>query len=253
MGYKIFPLNTGFIRVDKGTHVTWGRNVGEKVEIPATAWYITNGREKIMVDTGMCDTERANKYHHPGSFQPPGYRVDEQLRKIGVDVRDIDVVIFTHLHWDHCSNIKMFVNAKFLVNREEFRFAKNPLPPYYRSYESPKIGLNPPFEGVEFEFVDGEFRYNDEIVIFPTPGHSPGHQSVSVKTDRGIYIIAGDAVFSEDNLKGIPEESLPFIPIGRFVNFFDMWNSLHEVTKRGDYILPGHDVSVFKQPFYPPD
>jgi len=250
MSFNIIPINTGFIKVNKG-YITFGGNANKSIEIPATAWYLSDGNEKILIDTGMCDTDRANKWHHPGSYQPSGFRIDVQLQKLGVGVEEIDTIIFTHLHWDHCSNMNLFVNAKFLVSSVELEFAINPLPPYYCSYEHPILGIIPPFKGKKFITLKGEYKYNDNIVIFPTPGHSPGHQSVSVKTDSGTFIIAGDAVFSEKNLESNPRKFLKFIPIGRYMNFFDMWNSLYEIDKRGDYVLPGHDISVFKHEVYP--
>ena len=71
MDYRIIPLNTGTITLDQGAYCTLGRGIGTKVDTPSTAWCITDGTEHFLVDTGMCDTERANKWHHEG-FQPEG-------------------------------------------------------------------------------------------------------------------------------------------------------------------------------------
>ena len=252
MGYKIIPLNTGVITVDQGAYCTLGRGLGKKVDIPSIAWYITNGTEHILVDTGMCDTVRANKWHHEG-YQPAGGRVDEQLWTLAkVRPDDISAILFTHLHWDHCANMKLFGRARYYVQARELAFALDPpLPPYYRSYEAPILGLEAPFRGCRFETIDGEFAYNSAITLFPTPGHSAGHQSVAVRTDAGTVVIAGDAVFVEENLKGDPAQFLEFIPIGRYLNYFDMWNSFKEVKKRGGLVLPGHDARVFNRPCYP--
>jgi N-acyl homoserine lactone hydrolase len=246
MGYRIYPLNTGVIRVDQGAYCTLGRGIGQKVDIPATAWYVTDGHEKILVDTGMCDTERANRWHHEG-YQPQGGRIDEQLKtRVGVTPEEIDIIFFTHLHWDHCSNMKLFTRAKFYLQKRELEFALHPsLPPYYRSYEASVLGLEAPYEGCSFELIEGEFRYNEKITLFPTPGHSVGHQSVAVRTGKGVIVIAGDAVFVNENMAGDPKESLEFIPIGRYINYFDMWNSFKEIKRRADLVLPGHDIRVF--------
>ena len=252
MGYKIIPLDTGIITVDQGAYCTMGRGIGKKVDIPSTAWYITNGMEHLLVDTGMCDTERANKWHHEG-FQPEGGRIDEQLLgRAGILPEAISAIFFTHLHWDHCSNMKLFSNARYYVQAKELEFALDPpLPPYYKSYEAPVLGLEAPFTGCSFVSVDGEFAYNDDITLFPTPGHSVGHQSVSVRTSMGTIVIAGDAVFVDENMKGDEAQHLEFIPIGRYINYFDMWNSFKEIKKRADLVLPGHDARVFQRQSYP--
>ncbi len=252
MGFQIYPLHTGIIRLDQGVYCTMGRGVGQKVDTPSTAWYVTDGREKILVDTGMCDTARANKWHHEGG-QPAGHRIDEQLRsRVGVSSDEIQVVFFTHLHWDHCSNMKLFRNARYYVQKRELEFARKPsLPPYYKSYEAPILGIESPFTGCSFELLDGEFKYNDRITLFPTPGHSVGHQSVAVQTESARIVIAGDAVFVRENMEGSPAELMEFIPIGRYINYFEMWNSFSEIKKRADIVLPGHDMRVFEKSVYP--
>ena len=252
MDYKIVPLNTGTIFVDQGVYCTMGRGNGTTVGIPSTAWYLTDGKEHLLVDTGMCDSERANRWHHQ-AVQPEGGRIDLQLmQKAGVRPEDIDAVLFTHLHWDHCSNMKMFTNARYYVQARELEFALNPtLPPYYRSYEAPILGIESPFANCDFITVDGEYAYNSAITLFPTPGHSVGHQSVAVGTTMGTVVIAGDAVFVEENMRGDAAHLLDFLPIGRYVNYFDMWNSFKEIRDRADIVLPGHDCKVFYRQSYP--
>lgn len=245
MSFNIIPINTGYIKVSEGL-ITKGGNENKYLEIPSVAWYLYNNKEKILVDTGMCSTERANKWHHSGSCQPPGHSIDQQLLKIGVNTNDINTIIFTHLHWDHCSNLNLFENAKLIVSKAELDFAEDPIPPYYSAYEHPILGLHPPFEDKDFIKIEGEYKYNEDITIFPTPGHSVGHQSVLVKGVDSIYIIAGDAIYSKENLKGNSKLHSKFTPIGRYVNILDVWNSMEKIVNRGGIILPGHDISVFK-------
>jgi N-acyl homoserine lactone hydrolase len=252
MDYKIIPMNTGIITLDQGVYCTLGRGIGTKVDTPSTAWCITNGREHFLVDTGMCDTQRANKWHHEG-FQPEGGRIDEQLMsRVGIRPEAISAIFFTHLHWDHCSNMTLFTNARYYVQARELEFALHPtLPPYYRSYEAPILGIDAPFTHCSFITLDGEYSYNSDITLFPTPGHSVGHQSVAIRTANGTVVIAGDAVFVDENMQGDPDQLLEFIPIGRYVNYFDMWNSFKEIRKRADLVLPGHDARVFNKQSYP--
>ena len=250
MSFKIYPMNTGFIKSDKGVYITGGVGYGEEIEVPTWAFLVTDGKEKILVDTGMCDTKDAS-WHHPGSSQPEGFRIDSRLGKLGVRVEEINTVIFTHLHWDHCANMKLFVNAKYLVHAKELAFAVAPHILYYKSYCAKELGAEPPFDGVEFQTVDGEFQYNSSITLFPTPGHCPGHQSVAVKTDSGMYVIAGDAVFADENLKADAQRNLPFTPMGRFVNVFELYDSMERIIGLADHVLTGHGEGVGVQPVYP--
>jgi glyoxylase-like metal-dependent hydrolase (beta-lactamase superfamily II) len=247
--YRITPLKTGTIIVDKGGYITRGTDIGKEVEIPATAWYVTDGRHKIMVDLGMCQTELAD-WHHPGSWQEPGEAVHEGLQDIGVEPGEIEMIIFTHLHWDHCHNIDQFTNARLMVHEKELAFALDPLPLYYKSYEHQKLGKQAPFLNVKFETVTGESEVLPGIRVFPTPGHCPGHQSVAVDTEGGVHVIAGDAVFAYDNLRPAGEH-LPFTIMGRFMDIAASWHSLEEIVRRADFVLPGHDQRVMDVAVYP--
>ncbi|MBI4963151.1 MAG: N-acyl homoserine lactonase family protein [Desulfomonile tiedjei] len=250
MDVKIIPINTGYIKLDKGAYITPGHGNGVEVEVPTWAFLITGGTEKILVDTGMSDTKRAD-WHHPGSYQPEGFRIDEQLEKLGVKVDDINAVLFTHLHWDHCSNMKLFKNADYYVHAKELAFALNPHVLYHKSYESKHLGVTAPFDGVDFRTVDGEYQYNDFITLFPTPGHCPGHQSVAVKPAEGVFVIAGDAVFADENLQPDKHRNLPFTPMGRYVNVFEMFSSMEKIFEKADHILTGHGTGVSEKSVYP--
>lgn len=247
--YRIRPIQTGTIIVDKGAYVTRGIGLGVEVEIPATCWYVTDGRRKIMVDTGMCATELAG-WHHHGSRQAPGQAVHEQLQAMGVSPGEIELVVFTHLHWDHCHNLDKFTNAKFLVVARELEFALEPIPPYYKSYEYHKLGFKAPFRDVHFETVTGEKEILPGLTVFPTPGHSPGHQAVAADTDKGVHVIAGDAVFAYDNLEPASPH-LPFTVPGRFSDVISCWHSLEEISRRAKVVLPGHDMRVLEVEEYP--
>jgi len=250
MSLKIIPILTGHIGSYMNNQVL-GRQMGQKVLVPAVAWYIEGAEKKVLVDTGMCDTERANRWHHEGSVQKEGEPIHEALRSRGLKAEDIDIVIFTHLHWDHCANMRRFTRATFIAHEREVEFARDPLPPYYRSYEAPILGITPPFQGVSFQLVDSEAEILPGIRVYPTPGHSPGHQSVLVETDEGPYTIAGDAVFCFENLQGDPAHHLKYLPIGRYVNLFELWDSMEEMAKRSKFVLPGHDSRVFDREVYP--
>ena len=245
MGARIHPLNTGYIRLNRGVYINPSQGYDRQVEVPTNAFFLEADGHKILVDTGMWDTERAD-WHHAGSRQPEGYRIDERLAELGVKPEDIDTVIFTHLHWDHCANMKMFSQAQFWVHADELAFARDPHVLYHKSYECEKLGMEPPFKGAEFHTVEGERRFSPSITLFPTPGHCPGHQAVEVRTDHGVVVIAGDAIFSDENLEPDPKRGLKFTPMGRFVDVFQLYDSMERIISRADVVLTSHGMGVYK-------
>lgn len=249
MSLTIHAICTGWIGSFQN-RLTNCRNDGVKVMTPSLCWLITGGEKNVLVDTGMCDTERANKWHHAGSKQEPGEAIHEQLPKFGLKPSDIDMIIFTHLHWDHVQNLQQFPDAELVVHDKEWQFAMGPIASYWHSYEHPIIGAVPPFQGRVFTLVKGE----EERQILPgistifTPGHSPGSISVVVETAEGPYVIAGDAVMTYDNLRGDPGKLQRFLPIGRYTDIFQVFDSLELIMDRAggvmEHVLPGHDGSI---------
>ena len=60
------------------------------------------------------------RYHHAGR-QERGQAIHEQLEKMGIGTDEIDTIIFTHLHWDHCYNVKQFAKARLVVSEVEYK------------------------------------------------------------------------------------------------------------------------------------
>ena len=83
--------------------------------------------------------------------------------------------------------------------------------------------------------------------MFPTPGHSPGHQSVEVDTKDGSYICAGDSLFILANLKSIPQIHYTITPPARFADIVACWKSIelqkNRVANTG-LLLPCHEPGI---------
>lgn len=255
MNFKIRPLNTGMVTSNPknytyhhSVHKYHSDCLDEIWKCPCFCFLVYAGDEKILVDTGMADTERAGKYHHPGSIQEEDQAVYRQLEALGISCEEITRVIFTHLHWDHVYYCGKFVNAKFYVQRKEYEYSCHPIPIYHKSYEDPAIGIDrKQFDGIEFEFIDDEAEIIPGIRTYLTPGHSVGHQCVEVDTEKGTYTIVGDAVFALNNLDPIPEIHYEVTPVARFVDINDWWNSAVKIKERIvdiDHVLATHDISL---------
>ena len=238
---KIYPINTGWLHGDLGTYIFWKGPAGKKKWQPVYCHYVDTGANKILIDTGLPDQERASKYHH-NCEKRNCLQVHEHLeQKLGIHRDTIDTIIFTHLHWDHVQNMKEFKNARYIAPKAEIEMAYNPLPLYYRTYESGLLGIEPAYTGCAFEAVEGECEILPGITMFPTPGHSVGHMAVSVATSAGDIVVCGDAIFEERNLDPNPAEKWRFWVPARFVNSYEGWKSVEELDKRADYVLPCHD------------
>ena len=134
--------------------------------------------------------------------------LDRLLESIGFSTNDVDYVINTHLHYDHCGNNDMFPKATFLVNETELAHALSPgwweSIAYVRAvFDLPKL---------KYETVNGDFEIIPGVKIIPSPGHTEGHQSVLVELENsGTLVLAGDAIYLRENLE------IPILP-GMYTN-----------------------------------
>ena len=255
----IIPLDLGDATVDKSL-MYLRRYVGEKDQGKIVAAYIGGAKKRIVVDTGPPDMERTLKYHPYAKSEPnrPDQNIIYQLGKVGVKPEEIDIVVLTHLHWDHVGDVTKFPNAEFIVSQEELRFALDPLPCLYVAYEALQMGMKPEFlkvieriktvEMKEKEIVEG-------VKVIPLPGHTPGSIGVVVDTEKGPYVVTGDAVPKYGNLEGSVKERQPYLMSGIYTDMLAMWKSFelideivgHDFSK----VIPGHDPMVFKKERYP--
>jgi len=115
------------------------------------------------------------------------------LRRHDVDPSDIRWVINSHLHFDHCGQNAVFPHAPLYVQRAEYERKDEP---GYTVHE----WLN--YAGAQFELLDGEHEIVPGIRVVTTPGHTPGHQSISIETTSGPALVTGDAAFSLTHFDG---------------------------------------------------
>ena len=158
---------------------------GEGATGPVYAYAIFHPHGLVLVDTGMID-------RHP--------EIDEVFRPTlrplgehGLPLDEVVAVVNTHLHFDHCGGNRLFPGVPIFVQRAEREAARAP------DYTVPEWAE---FEGARYEELDGEAEILPGIRVVPTPGHTPGHQSVLVDTDEGLVVIGGDVAHTLEQLEG---------------------------------------------------
>ena len=231
----IHPIPLFEFRCDKSLMTYW-LNFGQQITLTGYAWYIEGTRDRILVDAGG-NTEYMSTVR--GMPANEIQSLDSGLSKLGVSVDDIDIVILTHLHYDHIAQVSQFPNARILVQQDEFDFARKPHPAVAGSF------LQELFEGLNFEVINGDTRLCEEISVLSTPGHTPGGQSVCIKTAKGIAVIAGLCTIRENfEPPLLVREKMPVIVPGIHVNVLDAYDSLLRIKQVADIILPLHDPDL---------
>ena len=184
MEYRIIPLVLSKYVGEKGI-MTFLTDYGKGILRPFVVWYIQGHEKNILVDTGI-EAEDYRNYHD--KFKNIDIEsvmsFEEALDSVNLTPEKIDVVIQTHLHFDHCYNTRKCTNATVLVQENELRFVDNP-DPFEGLYRKELVA------GLNLEVINGDHRLFVGLDLISTPGHSPGGQAVSVRTEKGRAVISG--------------------------------------------------------------
>ncbi len=159
----------------------------------------------VLVDTGAGNKE-SQKFKDIYGIENEGSggqtRLEDGLREIGVEPRDISIVINTHLHFDHAGgNTKLgadgsveisFPNARYFVKRGEYDYALHPNERTAASYFD--RNYLPVEAAGKLELVGRERDIVKGIRVVATPGHTPFHQSVLIESGGERAFFLGDIV-----------------------------------------------------------
>lgn len=230
--YRIRPLPILKIEVDMG-NLTYRMNYGKKIWVAIYSWYIEGGDKHILVDSAVEASFMRDSRGFPTKEVMP---FEDALAGLGLKPGDINLVIQTHLHYDHCGNTFKCKNAKVVVQEDELRFALSPHPMMANLY------LKPFFKDLKFVAIKGYCEIFPGIELIPAPGHTPGIQAVSVKTAQGKAIISGFCSIKE-NFEPPEEvrEMWPVLTPGTHTNAMDAFDSALRIKGLADILIPQHD------------
>lgn len=153
----------------------------------------------VLVETGMGNKldERHRSNIFPGDY---GHLLGN-LERAGVRPGEVDVVVNTHLHADHCGwntvglhgrNVPTFPRARYYVQRGEYEAALHPNERTRAAYLAEN--LLPLAESGQLELVEGEYQITPEIRFLPSPGHTQDHACVAIRSGGETALYTGDLV-----------------------------------------------------------
>ena len=159
------------------------------------SYLIRTDGDVVLVDTGIgpAGTPVSDMLH------PDGGMLLDELTAIEVQPADVDVVVLTHIHFDHIGwNVAgladdprpTFPEATYLIQRAEWEAYARDEDPQGRSARDRQIRWL--HEQELLRLVDGEDELAEGVRLLPTPGHTLGSQSVLVGSGEGASILAGD-------------------------------------------------------------
>lgn len=169
----------------------------EQVELPVSCFLLRHSGGNVLFDTGCHPDTAAGaaarwggmaKLMHPlhGAQDNPV----AELGRLGLCADDVDMVVCSHLHPDHCGCNGFFRRATVLCHRAELERARGP-------DATAKGYVAADWDQTPFDTTDSQrdLFHDGRIVLLPTPGHTPGCLSALVVLERsGTFLLASDTV-----------------------------------------------------------
>ncbi|MDD3044754.1 MAG: MBL fold metallo-hydrolase [Candidatus Delongbacteria bacterium] len=182
---KIFTISDGYF-------YTKYSSLKNRLRLPVNVYLVQEENRKILIDAGPGISEKYDKEK---------YEIDKPrnlltaLSELGMQAGDIDMVILTHLHFDHSDGTAapdgsaVFKNAVHVISETEWN--------YFMEFggESRIELLSDLSLKVELKLIKGDLDISENLRIVHSPGHTAGFQHVTARDSEGIeHIFAGDII-----------------------------------------------------------
>jgi 4-pyridoxolactonase len=210
MGTKVFLLDGGSLALDH-SQLFWNREPGRICRFPVYSVLIEHAEGRFLFDSGF--NKAVFDQLRPGNaLQTPAQTIPGALDLIGLRPSDITHVLNSHYHVDHVGGNRFCSCATTICHKLELEAATNPEPfeavgycdmsfaPHLRP-SSIDVGQADDLYTPRLESITGDQEIAKGVVLFETPGHTPGHYSLMVQlADRRPMIFTGDACYAQRSI-----------------------------------------------------
>lgn len=200
----------------------------------------------IVCETGIGTKLSEKQARQFGVWEPDSLLTS--LQRLGVRADEVDLVLTSHLHWDHAGGLTRrepdgslqvtFPRARHVVQRAEWDFALHPDPRSRAGYM--EDDLLPIADAGLLEFVNGEAEVLPGLWVRQTGGHTPGHQLVVFRVSEDLAcVVTGDLVGLRQHLR-VPWVPAADLDVLRTIE--EKTRLLEEASRHRWLLVLGHEV-----------
>lgn len=172
-----------------------------KFKAQVSVFLVETKDSRIIIDTGVGNDKERKSFAVWNNLHT---NFLERFEKYGCPREKVDFVLCTHLHFDHVGWNTMLVNsqwiptfphARYLFLEKEFTYWRSfPAAELAEDIAGIKDSVIPVYEAGLVDLINIDYQITPEITLIPTPGHTPGHVSVLIKSGNKKAVISGDAL-----------------------------------------------------------
>ena len=213
---RMYVLDCGTIEIsDIGVFSTSGEFDGLSDVFADTCYLIRHPEGDLIWDLGLPTSLVGEPPQEDGVYTVSmDTTISNQLIEIGMGPEEVEFVAISHQHFDHIGQVDQVQDSTWLVHEDEY---SSMFPPaeeveFVENGEQPgdgsDVGIGNPFSGFEAlerdVFTGEKDVFGDgSVIIFPTPGHTPGHTSLQVELPKmGTVILTGDLYHRSESRSG---------------------------------------------------
>ena len=225
---------------------------------PVHVWLAQNGRNNVLIDSGMAAIEVITKRLKINGWGGGHEALTRVLAGEGLAPGDIDHIVLTHGHFDHADNLDLFPDACVVLQRDELHHAADPVPSQRNFYWQSTLGnLVQRKRPGQIRTLDGDAELFDGFRVLKVPSHTPGMQVPLLTTEKGIVAIASDLgdhyrywFPADPRATDHPQRSLSdaFLTGNiRSESERDWQSAMARVRAHSDIVVPAHDFRIPKR------
>lgn len=256
--FKVYGLRDGFFSLDGGAmfgvvpKILWEKkypaDTSNRIRLGLNSLLVCAGSCNILIETGI-GTHLDSKLNDLYALETkPGLLT--ALEDVGFGAGDIDYVINTHLHFDHCGGntilnsagevVPTYPKAEYVVQKGEWESANNPTPRDRSSYLEKYF--RPLKQHQQLRLIEGNTQVQEGIELMLAPGHTAFHQCVKIKSEGQVLFFLGDMVPTSGHI-GLPYVmSYDLFPLETMNNK----EKFYRMALEEDWILAfNHDPDIF--------
>ena len=225
---------------------------------PVHVWLAQNGRNNVLIDSGMAAIEVITKRLKINGWGGGHEALTRVLAGEGLAPGDIDHIVLTHGHFDHADNLDLFPDACVILQRDELHHAADPVPSQRIFYWQSTLGnLVQRKRPGQIRTLDGDAELFDGFRVLKVPSHTPGMQVPLLTTEKGVVAIASDLgdhyrywFPADPRATDHPQRSLSdaFLTGNiRSESERDWQSAMARVRAHSDIVVPAHDFRIPKR------